>query len=92
MEHRATDIDPEAKTVATVNKSGLTRMLKYDRLIIGTGAVSTRPPVAALDLPGLFTLRWMEDGFAIQEYAEQYHPGSAIILGSGYIGMEMCDA
>lgn len=92
LEHRAVHIDPEAKTVATVNKSGLTRKLKYDKLIIGTGAVSARPPLEGVDLPGVFTLRCMEDGFAIHRYMDTRQPKSAVILGTGYIGMEMADA
>lgn len=92
LEHRATGIDPETKTVATVNKGGLTRILKYDKLIIGTGAVSARPSLEGLGLPGVFTLRWMEDGFAIRNYMEKNRPNSAVILGTGYIGMEMADA
>jgi len=92
MEHRATRIDPAAKTVTAINKSGQTLVFEYEKLIIATGAVSARPSLAGLDLPGVFTLRWMEDGFAIQRYMEEHHPKSAIILGAGYIGMEMADA
>lgn len=92
LEHRATGIDPDAKTVKVVNKSGRIRTFKYDKLIIATGAVSARPPLAGLDHPGVFTLRWMEDGFAIQKYMQKHRPQSALILGAGYIGMEMADA
>jgi NADPH-dependent 2,4-dienoyl-CoA reductase/sulfur reductase-like enzyme len=92
LEHRATGIDPRAKTVTAASKTGLSRTLKYDKLIIGTGAVSARPLIEGLDLPGVFTLRWIEDAFCVHEYIEKHQPGSAIILGSGYIGMEMADA
>lgn len=50
--HRATDIDPEAKTVTARTNDAQTRRLKYDKLIIATGAVSTRPSIAGIDLPG----------------------------------------
>lgn len=92
LEQRATRIDPESKTVVASNKSGLPHILKYDKLILATGAVSTRPSVPGLDLPGVFTLRWMEDAFSIQNHIEEYQPRSAVILGGGYIGMEMADA
>lgn len=92
LEHKATGIDPEEKKVTAINKSGLTRTLKYDKLIIGTGAVSARPPLAEPDLPGVFTLRGMEDAFAIHRYMEAHQPKSVVILGTGYIGMEMADA
>ena len=45
-----------------------------------------------MDLPGVFALRWIGDGFFIDRYMAEHHPESAIILGSGYIGMEMADA
>lgn len=92
VDHRATGIDPEAKTVTAIDRSGLARMLRYDKLIIATGAVPARPSLAGLDLPGVFSLRRMEDGFAIHRYMEAHRPGSAVILGTGYIGMEMADA
>ncbi len=92
LNHRATGVDPEMKVVSVTNKSGPTRMLKYDKLIIATGAVPSLPPLGGLDLPGVFTLRWMEDSFAIQKYMKDQRPKSAIILGVGYIGMEMADA
>ncbi len=67
-------------------------MLKYDKLIIATGAVSGRPAISGTDLPVVFALRWIEDGFFINRYMVEHHPESAIILGSGYIGLEMADA
>ena len=92
MEHRATRIDPKGKTVTTLTNDGQTGTLKYDKLVVATGASPTRPPVLGLDLPGVFVLRWMEDGFGIWKYMEENRPASAIILGSGYIGMEMADS
>ena len=91
LDHRAVDIDPKAKTVTAENKKE-TRSLKYDKLIMATGAVSALPAIAGMDLPGVFALRWIGDGFFIDRYMGEHHPESAIILGSGYIGMEMADA
>ncbi|MBI4765789.1 MAG: FAD-dependent oxidoreductase [Deltaproteobacteria bacterium] len=90
--HRAVNIDPPNKTVTAVNQESQPRRLNYDRLIIATGAVSARPTLAGLDLPGVFHLRRMGDGFSIERYMSARHPESAIILGSGYIGLEMADA
>ena len=91
LDHRAVDIDPKAKMVTAENKRE-TRSLQYDKLIIATGAVSALPAIAGMDLPGVFALRWIGDGFIIDRYMGEHHPESAIILGSGYIGMEMADA
>jgi NADPH-dependent 2,4-dienoyl-CoA reductase/sulfur reductase-like enzyme len=90
--HRALNIDPENKIVTAENQEAQTRSLNYDKLIIATGAVSMRPALSGMDLPGVFALRWMEDGFFINQYISEQHPESAIILGSGYIGLEMADA
>jgi len=92
LNHKAETIDPRAKKVRVRGRDGSNVELTYGRLIIATGAVSVRPRMEGLDHPGVFCLRWMEDGFLIREYMERHRPKSAIILGSGYIGMEMADA
>jgi NADPH-dependent 2,4-dienoyl-CoA reductase/sulfur reductase-like enzyme len=75
-----------------VEKNGHSKNLGYDRLVIGTGAVSVEPDIEGLQLPGVFTLRWMEDSFAMNDHITNRNPKSAIIIGAGYIGMEMADA
>ncbi len=92
LNHKAEAIDPHAKIIGITNSEGRDAVLKYDRLIIATGAVSGRPSIEGLDLPGVFCLRWMGDAFSIREYVARYSPDEAIILGAGYIGMEMADA
>jgi NADPH-dependent 2,4-dienoyl-CoA reductase/sulfur reductase-like enzyme len=64
----------------------------YDRLIIATGAIPTRPPLEGLDERGVFPLHTMEDSFRVYEYLSREEPRSALIIGAGYIGMEMADA
>jgi NADPH-dependent 2,4-dienoyl-CoA reductase/sulfur reductase-like enzyme len=92
LDHRAVTIDPENRNVTAENNEAQTLSLNYDKLIIATGAVSVRPAISGMDFPGVFALRWMEDGFFIEQYISEHHPESAIILGSGYIGLEMADA
>ncbi len=92
LEHTATLIDSNKKQVAVLPKNGRSKTLDYDRLVIGTGAVSVEPDIEGFPLPGVFTLRWMDDSFAIQRYLTGHNPQSAIIIGAGYIGMEMADA
>jgi NADPH-dependent 2,4-dienoyl-CoA reductase/sulfur reductase-like enzyme len=92
LDDRAVAIDPENRIVTAENKEAQICSLNYDKLIIATGAVSVRPPISGIDFPGVFTLRWMEDGFFIERYMSEHLPESAIILGSGYIGLEMADA
>jgi NADPH-dependent 2,4-dienoyl-CoA reductase/sulfur reductase-like enzyme len=92
LDHRATEIDPQRKTVAVFERSGRSHVLDYDKLVVATGAVSVRPSIQGLAIPGVFFLRWMEDGFSFQDYLVKRQPASALIVGSGYIGMEMADA
>ena len=92
LEHSVSSIDPIAKVVSFGSRYGNSRNLGYDRLIIGTGAESIRPPVDGIDLPGVFVLRWMDEAFAMQQYINERQPRSAIVVGGGYIGMEMADA
>jgi NADPH-dependent 2,4-dienoyl-CoA reductase/sulfur reductase-like enzyme len=91
--HTATAIHPEAKTIALSDSSGREITLPYDSLVLATGAKSRKPSyVKGRDLPGLFFLRWMEDGFNLDRYVKEKAPRSALIVGGGYIGMEMADA
>ena len=92
LAHKATEIDPVAKSVRAMTAGGRVRTFGYDRLIVATGAIPARPPIEGLDLPGVFFLRSMADGFALQHYLTTRAPQSAAIVGSGYIGMEMADA
>ena len=92
LDHRAERIDPVAKEVTAVTSPGHTRTFKYDRLVIATGAVSRTPPIDGPSLPGVFSLRSMADGLALNEYLSRFEPASAVIVGGGYIAMEMADA
>ena len=65
--------------------------LAYDKLIVATGARAFHPPFSGMELPGVFLLRELSDGAAIKRHLEQEHPASAVIIGGGYIGMEMAD-
>jgi NADPH-dependent 2,4-dienoyl-CoA reductase/sulfur reductase-like enzyme len=92
LAHTATAIDTSKKQVKAVDNGGNTKVLHYDRLILATGAASIRPDIEGMQLPAVFTLRWMDDSFAMQDYISNRNPKSAIIIGAGYIGMEMADA
>ncbi len=74
-------------------------LLAYDKLVIGTGAVPVRPPIAGLSGPGalgpgdgMHLLHSMGDTFALMRTLAEMSPASAVICGAGYIGLEMADA
>jgi NADPH-dependent 2,4-dienoyl-CoA reductase/sulfur reductase-like enzyme len=92
LERRVQALDPAHHRVTVVEASGQSHVLPYDRLIIATGATSVHPPIAGLGLPGVYPLRFMADAFAVQLHLQTRSPRSAVIIGGGYIGMEMADA
>jgi len=92
LEHRAESIDPRSRIVRVVSAGGRPREMAYDRLLIATGAESARPPIGGLDLPGVLFLRTMTDGLAIKSHLDREKPRRALIIGGGYIGLEMADA
>jgi NADPH-dependent 2,4-dienoyl-CoA reductase/sulfur reductase-like enzyme len=92
LDHRAEKIDPQAKIVRMTTAKGEVKTVAYDRLLIGTGAESSQPPIQGLENPGVFFLRWMADSFAVKHFMDQHQPSEAIIVGGGYIGLEMADA
>ncbi len=92
MNHWAESIDPLLKTVTVAAPDGTTKVLAYDKLILGTGGTSIRPQIVGLELPGVYPLRWMADSFAVQQYLTDRSPQHVTIIGAGYIGLEMADA
>lgn len=63
----------------------------YDKLILSPGAKALRPPLPGIDSPRIFTLRTVEDTFAIREQIEKTRPGNAVVIGGGFIGLEMAE-
>jgi len=68
------------------------KVFSYDSLILATGARSRHPKLEGANLPGVFTLRWMGDAIRMQKFMETNSPRRALIVGGGYIGLEMADA
>ena len=89
--HEVVGIDPEAETV-TVKRDGETVDQPYDHLLVATGANAIEPPFDGLDLDGVFTIHDMDDADAIENYVTEHSPGSAAIVGGGYVGIEMVEA
>jgi NADPH-dependent 2,4-dienoyl-CoA reductase/sulfur reductase-like enzyme len=90
--HRAESIDAIRKSVTVRNGSETQLELPYDKLLIGTGARPVQPVIEGFHLPGVFPLHTMDDSFAVHRFLEERQPKSAVIVGAGYIGLEMADA
>lgn len=91
LDHVADAIDPVGRTVA-VDGNGRAQRLPYDRLLVATGAASVRPRIAGLDLPGVHLLHTMEDSFRVHRQLTEGRVASAVVVGTGYIGLELADA
>jgi NADPH-dependent 2,4-dienoyl-CoA reductase/sulfur reductase-like enzyme len=76
-----------ARTLAT----GDVEHHSYDHLVIATGAVPLRPPIPGLDLPGVHGVQTLDDGLAALESLAT-GPARAVVIGAGYIGIEMAEA
>lgn len=88
----AVKIDPAAKTVTLRDlESGGETLESYDKLILSPGASPVRPPIPGAELEGVFTLRNIPDTDAIRAYMESRAAKSALIVGGGYIGLEMAE-
>ena len=88
-------VDVAGHALHVTSADGAADVIGYDQLVIGTGAVPVRPPVAGLaDLgpaDGVHLLHSMDETFAIMRTLEETGTQSAVIVGAGYVGLEMAE-
>jgi len=85
-------INRQAKTVTVRDhRSQRDYQESYDRLILSPGAEPKRPQMEGMDLPGIFTLRTVPDTYKIRDYADQNSLKHAVVIGGGFIGVEMAE-
>ena len=91
LKHRAVKILPDTKQVL-VESLGKNKafLVDYDKLIVAVGARPVIPQIRNVNLNNVFTVRKIEDGIAIRSKAENSR--KAVIIGGGYIGIEMLEA
>ena len=82
-----TAVDPSAKTI-TVNGS---ETVQYDKLVIAVGAEPVVPPVGGVNLPGVFKVRTPEDAITARQYIEDNGVKKAVVVGGGFIGLEVAE-
>jgi NADPH-dependent 2,4-dienoyl-CoA reductase/sulfur reductase-like enzyme len=90
--HGVEEIDPNHRTVAGGTADGNDFELPYDRLLIATGSSAIRPDIPGVDLPGVFVLKDLGDGRKIKNFLKDNAVKKAIIIGMGYIALEMCES
>jgi NADPH-dependent 2,4-dienoyl-CoA reductase/sulfur reductase-like enzyme len=95
LDTTARQVDVPGRKLLVTGPGGGEDLIAYDQLVIGTGAVPVRPPVAGLaELgpgDGVHLLHSMGDTFAIMATLEETAPASAVIVGAGYVGLEMAE-
>jgi NADPH-dependent 2,4-dienoyl-CoA reductase/sulfur reductase-like enzyme/rhodanese-related sulfurtransferase len=71
--------------------SGQVRTELYDALVLSPGSFPVRPHLPGIDLPGIFTLRSIPDSKAIKVWIESHQAKKAVVVGGGFIGLEMAE-
>ena len=97
------NIDVRVRTeVISVNRDECTVTVKnldsgeeseesYDKLVLSPGAEPIKPPIPGINSPGIFTLRSVPETDAIKEFVDTRAPRRAVIVGAGFIGLEMAE-
>jgi NADPH-dependent 2,4-dienoyl-CoA reductase/sulfur reductase-like enzyme len=80
------------KTVSGATLEGDRFHFPYDKLLIATGAAPIIPELPGFDLPGVLALKSLEDGRKMKQFIQEHKVSKTVILGMGYIAMEMCEA
>ncbi len=90
--HRARFIDPAGQTVSGTDAEGRGFSLSYDRLLVATGASPAFPDLPGTDAPGVVALKQLQDARRIKRLLAEKPVKKAVILGMGYIALEMAEA
>jgi len=90
--HCVESIDPASRNVTGTSLKGKTFRFSYDKLLIATGGSPIVPDLEGFDLPGVMVLKNLDDGRKIKAFIKANNIKKVIIIGMGYIALEMCEA
>ncbi|WP_288241699.1 FAD-dependent oxidoreductase [uncultured Bacteroides sp.] len=91
VENEVTAISPQNKTITIRTADGSEYEETYDKLLLSPGATPVRPPLEGIDSEGIFTLRNVEDTDQIKSYLTEHAVKRAVVVGAGFIGLEMAE-
>ncbi|MDP6125714.1 MAG: FAD-dependent oxidoreductase, partial [Candidatus Latescibacteria bacterium] len=92
-DHEVVELDPVSKIVTAQNRhSGESVTLNYSKLVLSTGGSPRTLGLQGIDRPNVFSLRSLEDAISLKGYIDRTSPKRAVIVGAGYIGLEMAEA
>ncbi|MCQ5125119.1 MULTISPECIES: FAD-dependent oxidoreductase [Lachnospiraceae] len=90
--HEVLSISPDIKSITIKNMTTGDEFIDhYDKLVIATGARAVVPPIKGADGPNVFTLRNINDMNRIKSHIDLTQPRAAVIIGTGFIGLEVCE-
>ncbi|GGT97984.1 FAD-dependent oxidoreductase [Streptomyces lateritius] len=93
MRTEVTELDVDGQRVRTRDlESGEEAWTGYDKLVIATGARPLRPPLPGIDAPGVHGVQTLDDGQALLDSLDRTKGRRAVVVGAGYIGVEMAEA
>jgi len=93
IRHEVLKVDPNSRSLTVKNLvTGGTHEVGYDRLMIATGATPVIPPIDNVNVANVFTLKSMADGLALKQAVENDANKEVVIIGAGYIGLEVAEA
>lgn len=91
-ETEATKVDPQAKKVTAVDvNTGAETVYDYDKLVISVGASPVKPPIEGCDLENVFFMRTPDDAIRLRELVDGGDIKKAVVVGAGYIGLEIAE-
>lgn len=91
LQTRATHLDPDRHLIQ-FQQDGHEHRLGYHRLVVAAGGGPSLPPIPGLDNDHVFTVRTLEDAISLRSLLDAGHVGRALVIGAGYIGLEMAEA
>ncbi len=91
-ETEVTAIDRHARTITVLDgRTGVSRAERYDVLVLSPGAAPIRPPLPGVELPGVFAVRTIPDSRRIRSWIAERHAARVVVVGGGFIGLEMVE-
>ena len=93
VHHAVEEIVPSKKEVRVRNlNEGVTKTEHYDKLIVATGSIPKALAIEGAKSRNVFTIKRLDEAFAMKKFIDEEHPKRAVIVGAGFVGLEMADA
>jgi NADPH-dependent 2,4-dienoyl-CoA reductase/sulfur reductase-like enzyme len=93
LHHEVTELDLDRRAVRVRDLSAGTDSWEgFDQLMVATGATPRRPDLPGITAEGIFGVQTLDDGLAVRAFLDGWRPSRAVVVGAGYIGLELAEA